>query len=301
MDKRFTENKNQMRILASIGLTAILLLLLSAAGTMRNGKAARMSGEQAMEGAGSLASASDGQLAAKAAVTETSAEETSREISLTPEDKAFLDQLTALVSRGDLEGAARLLDGYEIPWEEFPCMYDQGVMKAEVGSGHGLVFTKASTFFYGDFEEGLPQGSCTALQVLELEEGRRYDYSMGTWDEGKMNGDGACGYNYYDGVTEEVTKVTEKKGVFQADRMEGEITYTSTNAAGSAATWQFSVSGGVIVPDERWIKDTDSSGAVIYKLMAADDGSHAYTLSESAMGENRWKNLIVYETFREEQ
>lgn len=290
-----------MRVLISIGLTTFLLFGLSIAGTIRNGKTARISGDMAAEQSGKLSAGNDKQLAAKMAVPETFKAARTGEISLTPEDKAFLDQLTQQAGQGDLEGAARLLDGYEIPWEEFPCMYDGTAMKAEVSSGHGIVFTKASTFFYGDFEEGEPQGNCTALQILDLEEGRRYDYSYGTWDKGKMYGEGECGYNYYDGATEDITRVNAKRGAFLADLMQGEITYTSTNAEGVSTTWKFSVADGIIVPDDRWIKDTDSSGAVIYKLTATDDDVHAYTLSESTMGESRWKNLIVYDTLKVDQ
>jgi len=50
----------------------------------------------------------------------------------------------------------------------------------------------------------------------------------------------------------------------------------------------------VIVRDDRWIRDTEDNGAVIYKLTAKDDDIHAYALGESAIGENRWKNLIVF-------
>lgn len=297
MNKKWKNNRNQdkIRVMASIGLTTLLLLLLGAAGTIRNGKTARISESQKSE---SQKTESDRMLAAKTILPGVTEEAPVPQISLTPEDRDFLNQLTEQISLGDLEGAARTLNGYGVPWREFPIMYDGTAMKAEVSSGFGLVFTKASTVFYGKFDQGVPQGNCTALQVLELEEGKRYDYAWGTWEKGKMSGNGECGYNYYDGVTEDITKVNAKKGTFKEDLMQGEITYTSTNAAGEATTWQFKVADGVIVPDDRWIKDTDSSGAVIYKLMAKEDDIHAYALNESAMGENRWKNLIVYETFK---
>lgn len=280
--------KEKKRTMAAIGLITVLLLALGAAGSAKNEKAALRRESQAENFAA---------LTAKEALSEAS-EEAAAEISLTPEQKEFLDQLTEQMDQGDLEGAARTLNSYEIPWKEFPCMYDGTAMKAEVSDGKGLVFIKASTVFYGDFAGGSPQGACTALQVLELEEGKRYDYSRGTWDQGKMTGEGESGYNYYDGVTEDVTKMNIKKGTYQEDLMEGGVIYTSINAAGEETTWQFEVTGGVIVPDDKWIKETDSSGAVVYRLMAEGDEVHAYTLSESAMGESRWKNLIVYENWK---
>jgi len=273
--------RENLHILLWIGLITVLLLLLSVAGSIRNGEKPSQDITEAEK-------------AEPRAVAVPLNETLSDEIILSSGDKEFLTQLTWLFDQGDLEGAARLLNSYDIPWKEFPCMYDGAAMRGKISSGKGLVFVKASTVFYGNFEYGKPEGECAALQILELEEGKRYDYSYGTWESGKMNGNGECGYNYYDGVAEDVTKLNAKRAVFKDDLMQGEITYTSTNAEGGASVWQFQVSDGVIVKDERWIQDRDSSGAVIYKLMAKDDDVHAYTLGENAMGEVRWKNLILF-------
>jgi len=279
-DPRKREN---LRLLLWIGLITVLLLLLSLAGTIRNGEPY----EEHAEPKALAETVSE-------TINETISETLSDEIALSPGDKEFLTQLTGFFEQGDLEGAARLLNSYDIPWKEFPCMYDGAAMRGKISSGKGLVFVKASTVFYGNFDYGKPEGECTALQILELEEGKRYDYSYGTWVSGKMNGNGECGYNYYDGVTEDITKLNAKRGIFKDDLMQGEITYTSTNAEGGTSVWQFLVADGMIIKDDRWIRDTDSSGAVIYKLMAKDDMIHAYALGESAMGEDRWKNLILF-------
>jgi len=279
-DPRKREN---LRLLLWVGLITVLLLLLSLAGTIRNGK---QNEEQAEP------KALDETISETINVT--ISETLSDEIALSPGDKEFLTQLTGFFDQGDLEGAARLLNSYNIPWKEFPCMYDGAAMRGKISSGKGLVFVKASTVFYGNFDYGKPEGECTALQILDLEEGKRYDYSYGTWANGKMNGNGECGYNYYDGGTEDITKLNAKRGIFKDDLMQGEITYTSTNAEGETSVWQFKVADGVIIKDDRWIRDTDSSGAAIYKLMAKDDMIHAYALGESAMGEVRWKNLILF-------
>ncbi|HBE86000.1 MAG TPA: hypothetical protein DDW53_12160 [Lachnoclostridium sp.] len=279
-DPRKREN---LRLLLWVGLITVLLLLLSLAGTIRNGK---QNEEQAEP------KALDETISETINVT--ISETLSDEIALSPGDKEFLTQLTGFFDQGDLEGAARLLNSYDIPWKEFPCMYDGAAMREKISSGKGLVFVKASTVFYGNFDYGKPEGECTALQILDLEEGKRYDYSYGTWANGKMNGNGECGYNYYDGVTEDITKLNAKRGIFKDDLMQGEITYTSTNAEGETSVWQFKVADGVIIKDDRWIRDTDSSGAAICKLMAKDDMIHVYALGESAMGEVRWKNLILF-------
>lgn len=317
------KNRDWKFILLFAGLTALLIFGLSAAGIERNGKEPSMSGKKAAEGATSgngqqsepaqnagpklLMGAAEngaaengaeaGRAALKAAGT---GEEESQEIreadeiSLTEADRSFLDELIKTLGQGDLEGGARLLSDYEIPWKEFPCMYDGEVMKTDVFASHGLVFTKSSTLFYGDFSDGMPQGSCTALQVLDLEEGRRYDYAYGIWEKGELAGEGECGYNYYDGAGPDIARKNAKKGMFKDNRMEGEITYTSTGEDGITSTWQFSVADGVIVIDDKWLKSTDSAGAVIYKLTAQEDPARAYTLSGSAAGEERWKNLISF-------
>ncbi|WP_349944140.1 hypothetical protein ABFV83_12065 [Lacrimispora sp. BS-2] len=273
--------RENLHVLLWIGLITVLLLLLSVAGSIRNGEEPNQDITEAEK-------------VEPRAMAMPLNETLSDEIILSPGDKEFLTQLTWLFDQGDLEGAARLLNSYDIPWKEFPCMYDGAAMRGKISSGKGLVFVKASTVFYGSFDYGKPEGECAALQILELEEGKRYDYSYGTWVSGKMNGNGECGYNYYDGVTKDVTKLNAKRAVFKDDLMQGEITYTSTNAEGEIAVWQFQVFDGVIVKDERWIQGMDSSGAVIYKLMAKDDDVHAYTLGENAMGEVRWKNLILF-------
>jgi len=240
-DPRKREN---LRLLLWIGLITVLLLLLSLAGTIRNGKRY----EEYAEPKALADTIND-------TISETISETLSDEIALSPGDKEFLTQLTGFFDQGDLEGAARLLNSYDIPWKEFPCMYDGAAMRGKISTGKGLVFVKASTVFYGNFDYGKPEGECTALQVLELEEGKRYDYSYGTWANGKMNGNGECGYNYYDGVTEDITKLNAKRGIFKNDLMQGEITYSSTNAEGETSVWQFEVADGVIIKDDRWIPE----------------------------------------------
>lgn len=266
---------NKKRIFISIILTAFLLFGLSIAGSIRIEKV--KSDHRAI-----------------ATVQEKVTEADAGQIVLTSKDQEFLDQLLKLVSKGNLKEAAKHLNGYKVPWKKFPCMYDGTALKAEVSSGRGLVFTKPFTIFFGNFHKGKPEGQCVALQVLDLEEGRRYDYSVGMWKNGKMNGEGVCGYNYYEGAAEEVAKEISKKGNFQDDLMQGEITYTSTNESLETAAWQFQVIDGVIVPDDKWIKDTDNLNKVSYKRMAENDDVHAYTLSERAMKDDRWRNLIVY-------
>lgn len=274
------KKQNDIRVLAAIGLTALLLFLLSVAGTLQNRKKAPDQTETAV-------------LKAKA---DEESNLNMADISLTEEDKEFLNNLTEYFNSGDLEGAARLIDSYQIPWKEFPVMYDGTRMSKEITGTKGMVFLKPSTVFYGEFQNGQPQGTCTALQVITLDEGKRYDYSYGTWSHGKMNGSGASGYNYYDGVMGDINQKSAKEGEFKDDLMEGEVVYTSTNAAGETAKWLFQTAAGIIVLDDLWIQGNDEQGVVIYKRMADQDENHAYILSESGIKEDRWKNFIQFST-----
>lgn len=219
-------------------------------------------------------------------------------IPLTAVDKETLLKLTKQFTKGDLEGAARVLDGYEASFQEYPFFFDGESIKTELGTGKGLVFLKPSICFYGELVEGKPNGRGAVLSVLKLKEGKRYDYSYGMFQDGQMNGEGECGYRYYDEMEQEVAVRTAKKGMFQNDLMQGEIVYTSTNASDETTLWQFQVKDGVIVPDVNWIQDTAEDGSVVYKLPAKEDEEHVYLLTERAIKESRWKNMIVFDDQR---
>lgn len=284
-------NQEKLRAFIAIGLTVVLLLILSISSFVRDEKTKSETEGQNIEQSEAVSSATT---EGKITSSETEEETESNDISLSKEDQEFLDELVDYFEKGDLEGAARLMAGYDIPWSDFPCMYDGEKMTRNVTASKGLVFSKRSTVFYGEFSAGVPQGTCTALQVLSLEEGKRYDYAFGIWKDGKMSGEGECGYNYYDGVTSDIARLNSKKGIFQDDLMEGEVTYTSTNSDGDLTTWQFKVTNGKIIPDERWSKESTDSGEIVYRLAALEEEDHVYTLSESAMQEERWKNLIEF-------
>jgi hypothetical protein len=290
VNDKWKEIKRQenLRVLAAILLTALLLLLLAVAGTLRNGKMAQNQTEAA------VLKAEDSKESELSKIATSDKE--SEDVPLTQADQEFLNSLMGYFNSGDLEGAARLLDGYEISWSEFPCLYDGMAMSKKILGTNGLLFLKPTTVFSGEFLNGMPQGSCTALQVITLDEGKRYDYSYGTWSGGKMNGSGASGYNYYDGAVGDINRKSAKEGVFKDDQMEGEVTYTSTNTAGETAKWKFQTLDGKIVLDDRWIQENDSQVGIVYKLMADQDEKHAYTLSESSIEEDRWKNFIEFST-----
>lgn len=288
-DGNKARREENIRIGVTIALVSLLMLLLSVAGTIRNSKEVQNKDKQLKKSELSQIQEKDAP-PPETAVTEMA----DTGISLTAANREFLEGLSGRLKDGDLEGAARLIETKGDSIAQFPCMYSEEMLIREIKDGTGIVFLKPTVVFYGDFKNGMPDGTASAISVLSLEEGKRYDYSYGSWKNGKMNGSGECGYRYYDGVTQDITVKTSKNGMFQDDLMEGDITYSSTNRQGETAVWQFQTKDGVIVLNDRWIKETDAKGAVIYKLLANGEKDHAYALSERAIGEDRWRNLISF-------
>lgn len=311
-----------LRTAGVVAVIAVLLLVLSILGNVRISGYLKASMEESIHQV-------EREIASKEvqeSIEESKMEETAvHEISLTYTEEQLLNLLEGKMHANDLEGAARVLNENDTAFQDLffgkladeTCLYSSpndseggfphsspidaqgadphtgGVMKDEA-DGHGLVFQRAGTIFYGDFKDGKPSGQCVALQAITLDEGVRYDYSVGTWTDGVMDGAGECGYDYYEGVTGDGAKKTVKKGNFADDLMEGEISYTSVNGDGESTSWTMTVENGVIVPDARWISDTSDDGTPVFRLMADTDDVHAYVVEADAMEEVRWKNMIEW-------
>lgn len=311
-----------LRTAGVAAVIAVLLLVLSILGNVRISGYLKASMEESIHQVESEIASKEVQ----ESIEESKMEETAvHEIALTYTEEQLLNLLEGKMHANDLEGAARVLNENDTAFQDLffekladeTCLYitandsegglphsstvdaqgddphTGGVMKDEA-DGHGLVFQRAGTIFYGDFKDGKPSGQCVALQAITLDEGVRYDYSVGTWTDGVMNGAGECGYDYYEGVTGDGAKKTVKKGNFADDLMEGEITYTSVNGNGESTSWTMTVENGVIVPDARWISDTSDDGTPVFRLMADTDDVHAYVVEADAMEEVRWKNMIEW-------
>ena len=153
------------------------------------------------------------------------------------------------------------------------------------------MLTGAASVFYGSFGENGPEGRCTALQAVELEK-PRYDYSEGTWKDGRMDGAGVSGYRYYQGPPQGEAEEVRKEGRFVRGKMEGTITYRNTGSDGVTATYTMEVKEGVTQPDDRWIPGPEEG---IYHLEADDNPAYAYALTEEEMKQPRWVNLLVWD------
>lgn len=229
------------------------------------------------------------------------AETAEKTVKLTDGQKQILNSLTEKFQEEDLESTARIISENEPVLEElfFDSLADKvflynGQTMTDQAEGEGLVFTRASTVFFGNFQDGKPEGQCTAIQVLHLEEGNRYDYSKGTWKKGKMNGQGECGYDYFDGLEGEGPETVIKQGTFSEDQLEGEIQYVNVGADGVWITWNMTVSKGQIVLDDRWSRTEDSQGRPVYQLMDSGGAGYAYQMEETSLGQGMWRNMIEF-------
>ena len=217
---------------------------------------------------------------------------------LNEQERAAVQRLAAAVKSGNKERIASelLADGDTLSWLYYETFgeeryrYDGTEFRTDL-AGEGMVLTGAASVFYGSFGENGPEGRCTALQAVELEN-PRYDYSEGTWKDGRMDGAGVSGYRYYQGPPQGEAEEVRKEGRFVRGKMEGTITYRNTGSDGVTATYTMEVKEGVTQPDDRWIPGPEEG---IYHLEADDNPAYAYALTEEEMKQPRWVNLLVWD------
>jgi len=209
----------------------------------------------------------------------------------------LLDEIESAVRGKNLEKAARMMVEHgERLWVLFydlldgqPYLYHDGVLQKEL-EGQGLVLRKPTSIYVGNLAGGKPEGEGTALQVVELEY-PRYDYSTGKWKNGKMNGEGGIGYDYYDGAGEAIQAV-RREGTFADDRMDGELVYSTTNKDGETSTWNIKAEAGKLVLDESWTLDEEKE---VYQILSNEGNGNAYVVGKEDARETRFQNLIPWE------
>lgn len=176
-----------------------------------------------------------------------------------PQDqKQLLEDIRVAVAAEDMVQAAKLLD-----------------KKQEV----------LAQIFYGTFEgERFLYDGSTISEEIEGE--------GGVWSSGKMNGQGATGYCYYENVPQGEYAWVEKQGQFVDDEMEGSISYEIRGTDDTLSHWDMNVSQGKIQLDERW---THLDDAGEYQLMSADSVSHAYLIADDQVDQVLWMNLLGWD------
>ena len=159
-----------LRTGGAAAVTTAVLLVLGVLGNVRIAGHVRASMEESMAQLESQFAEQEKQ----ESLEESRHEETAvHEIQLTYMEEQLLNLVTERLEAKDFEGAARVLNNNENAFQELffgkladeLCLYDGSVMKDEA-DGRGLVFLKATTVFYGDFQDGKPSGGCVALQAL---------------------------------------------------------------------------------------------------------------------------------------
>lgn len=217
---------------------------------------------------------------------------------LDQDQDALAGDIMKALNEGNLEKAAGIMEREEETLQDLfyttmegrRYLYNGEGLSEEI-EGQGMVFTMAGTVYYGTFQDGKPEGQCTALQVVNLD-APRYDYSEGLWKDGRMEGKGHTGYCYYQWSPEGEVRDICKTGTFSEDLMDGEVTYTSMNDENETVTWKLEVDRGVVVTDERWVY---SESTEEYQLLSEDSDNHAYVLGEEQIKLPVWKNLLVWE------
>lgn len=270
-----------------VGIAAAVLLA-AAAGSAVHGKNQREAESLAQSAEESI------RAEAEAALRESIANQVPE---LSDSQIQLLDGIESAVRGKNLETAARMMAEHgERLWVLFydlldgqPYLYHDGILQKKL-EGQGLLIRRPTSVYVGNLLDGKPEGEGTALQVVELEY-PRYDYSSGTWKDGEMNGEGGIGYRYYDGAGDE-NQAAWREGTFVDDRMDGKLTYSTTNGAGETSTWSMTAEAGKLVIDDRWIFDEEKG---IYQLMSNEENGNAYVVGKEVVEETRFQNLIPWE------
>ena len=216
---------------------------------------------------------------------------------LDEEQKELLDRLSVQIEEQRYEEAARLMferadDLAELYYEVMDqerFLYRDGRL-SEAPDGDGLVLARSSLVFCGSFASGAPEGSCTALQAVELDY-PRYDFASGQWKAGKMNGSGRIGYCCYEGAGEENRQMV-REGEFLENRMNGQVRLSTVNAQGEESVWEMTADDGALVLDDLWLYDAADDS---YRLPAEQDPSHAYLVTGKEAPGFRFENMILWE------
>ncbi len=307
--KKKLERKKFMALLAAIlCLTAGLAAGIGLSGRYHHEQIARQEAYHSMQDdLNESAQEASAQSMAESAA-ESAAEEARREIEeslaakalppeLTRDQKDLLELLAEYTGSGEYEKAARLMlsqsealsELYYVTMEEKRYLYSDGKLTKEL-EGEGLVLARSSLVFFGEFSAGLPEGKCVAFQAVEIDS-PRYDYALGEWKAGRMNGEGEEGYCCYEGAGEENRSLT-RRGTFKDDRMSGEVLLTTVNAQGEESSWTMQAEDGVLVIDDAWQYDSAQDA---YLLPSDGDAAHAYTVSADSISEPYFQNLLLWE------
>lgn len=225
------------------------------------------------------------------------ASEAPMELELDAQQKQMMDVLLEQMELGDCMAVGIVMNEQSAAYQEIfyenmlgtRYLYDGKTFSRNI-EGTGLVLDKGNTVFYGSFSNGAPNGECLAVQAVVIDF-PRYDYARGVWKDGRMEGFGQAGYEYYQGSELEEAQKVIKEGNFNDNLLDGSVAYTSVNVEGFSATWDIRVKDGIIQLDDRWVADGEDG---TFSLMAEEDDTHAYVISPLDLDRVFWQNLILW-------
>ncbi len=216
---------------------------------------------------------------------------------LSEKQKEILDELAEDLSQNRLEEAGTLMLAHSREIEELYSettegtlyLYRNGELHQEI-EGEGVVLKQQALAFWGNFKDGAPEGECAAIHLIDIDY-PRYDYAVGHWENGVMNGEGTIGYRYLE-VSDEDNQNVYREGIFKNNRMDGEVLYSTTDREGETATWNMTLSDGKIVFDDRWIYDNERE---VYQLPSNQESGHVYSVEKNSSEEIWFQNLILWQ------
>lgn len=222
-------------------------------------------------------------------------------ISLRREDLDYLQELETFIAGVSVHQAARQLARDEERLYAIresvsqvlgnETLYICGGRPVSSLTGMGLAVREDHTCFYGNFREGRPEGVCTAIACFHGKTSG-YEYSMGIWKNGRMEGLGITGK--YSWKNEEKERGTQEQtsGVFQEDYLDGQLTYEQIDPQGRSCWWEIRAEEGRTCLDQRWIF-RPALGE--YRLLSEKEKRAFFVLPQNLLEQVWWENRVPWE------
>ncbi|MDO5350795.1 MAG: hypothetical protein Q4E86_12715 [Lachnospiraceae bacterium] len=217
---------------------------------------------------------------------------------LTEEQDRFLWELELTVAASTVEEAAKVLvRSQETLNQIFQQLDPETILYVQPHQGDQnhqthmtMAFPAANLCFYGSFRNGSPDGICTAI-LCQPGAGSGYRYSMGIWKNGKMEGFGLTGTCSWSNGTGEQIKESRIVGVFQQDKLDGNLTYLNRNPSGRLDQWQITAEEGRTSLDGRWSFHKELAE---YHLPSESGGNSVFLMPENQILQVWWENLVKW-------
>ena len=153
-----------------------------------------------------------------------------------------------------------------------------------------LLIDDISTFYYGYISNSLPNGEGNIINAYSADY-NRYNYSSGTWKNGKLSGVGETGSAAFGEFPENTTTLYAIKGSFVDDILNGEISISITDEKGQVNTYILNADNGVSIIDDKIIHNEAMER---YELGSLEDESLKYSIKDNEIKELKWINKVIF-------